>query len=118
MKPSASSTPWLLARMSLTLRSDSGFKRTTMTVLSGETSFNRSLSFAAIQSAHRQDSLKRGHPKPYSFFRMSSSGVRPSSVPARASSRPSRKRVVSRHSGFSNVRKSRTVTHTAPWLAA
>ena len=101
-KPSLSSTPWLLASMALMFCLDSGSRRITVTAPSGETSFNASLSVAAIQSAHRQDSRKRGHPRRSSFFRMSSSGVRPSSVPARDSSSPSRKSVMSCHSGLSS----------------
>ena len=119
MNPSPSSTRWFLTRMSLMSRSDRGSRRTTTTDPSGETFSNPSLSFAASQSAHRHDSRKRGRPRPSSFLRTSSSGVRPSSVPARDSSSPSRNKVTPCHSGSSSkVRKSRTVTYTAPSPAA
>ena len=82
IKPSVSSTPWLLASMAFMFCFESGSSRITVTLPSGETSFNASLSFAANQSAHRQDSRKDGQSKRFSLFRISSSGVRPSSVPA------------------------------------
>ena len=81
MNPPVFAIPESAFRIARISSSDSGSRCRTITFPPRDTLLRWSLSLAPSQSASRHDSRNRGLPKPWSFARIASNGVRPSVVP-------------------------------------